>query len=105
MYRRRRDIDVFIDITDVTELRTHSISDEAIIIGGGVSLTETIQILQKATATPGFEYCEHLVKHIDLIANVPVRNVSALDKFKSFLTIYCKIFDNFRQERLLEIYA
>lgn len=40
-----------------------------------VNLTETMDILLKASKIKGFEYCEHLWTHIDLIANVPVRNV------------------------------
>lgn len=74
VYRRSEDLALFIDINDVEELRSHSLGDE-LVIGGNVNLTETMDILTKASATPGFEYCKHLVKHIDLIANVPVRNV------------------------------
>lgn len=81
VYRRREDVQVFIDITGIPDLRSHSISEEAVVIGGGVSLTETMEILTRATKTPGFEYCEHLVKHIDLIANVPVRNVSGIEAY------------------------
>lgn len=75
VFRRRNDIQIFIDISDIEDLRSHSIHDEAISIGGAVSLTETMQILGKAAKIPGFEYCEQLLQHIDLIANVPVRNV------------------------------
>lgn len=57
------------------ELRSHSLGNE-LVIGANVNLTETMDILTKASTTTGFEYCKHLVKHIDLIANVPVRNVS-----------------------------
>lgn len=74
VYRRSEDLVMFIDINDVDELRSHSLGDE-LVIGANVNLTETMDILTKAAATPGFEYCKHLVKHIDLIANVPVRNV------------------------------
>ena len=66
---------MFIDINDVEELRSHSLGSE-LVIGANVNLTETMEILNKASNTSGFEYCKHLVKHIDLIANVPVRNVS-----------------------------
>lgn len=66
---------MFIDINDVDELRSHSLGNE-LVIGANVNLTETMDILTKASTTPGFEYCKELVQHIDLIANVPVRNVS-----------------------------
>lgn len=41
-----------------------------------MSLTETMEVLQKASMRPGFQYLKCFVNHIDLIANVPVRNVS-----------------------------
>lgn len=34
-----------------------------------------MEILTNASHKSGYEYCKHLVHHIDLIANVPVRNV------------------------------
>ncbi|KAJ6644053.1 Xanthine dehydrogenase [Pseudolycoriella hygida] len=73
VYRRSEDLEVFIDVNDVDELRSHSMSNE-LVIGANVNLTETMDILSKASTEHGFEYCKHLVKHIDLIANVPVRN-------------------------------
>lgn len=79
VYRRDRNIEVFIDIVGIVELRSHSIVDKtAVIIGGNVSLTETMDILIKASSKPDFEYCKHLMKHIDLIANVPVRNAGTI---------------------------
>lgn len=77
VYRRDPEINVFIDITGVEELRSHSISN-TITLGGNVSLTETMDIFQKASVKPGFEYLKELLKHIDLIANVPVRNAGTL---------------------------
>lgn len=74
VYRRSEDLEVFIDINDVEALRSHSLGNE-LVIGANVNLTETMDILTKASTTPGFEYCKQLVQHIDLIANVPVRNV------------------------------
>lgn len=74
VYRRNENLTLFIDITGVETLRSHAIGSE-LILGANVSLTETMEILTKASIKPGFEYCKHLVNHIDLIANVPVRNV------------------------------
>lgn len=76
-------MEVFIDINDVNELRSHSLANE-LVIGANVNLTETMEILTKASVTEGFEYCKELVKHIDLIANVPVRNVSVSLKLAEF---------------------
>ncbi len=76
VYRRSEDLQLFIDVSDVAELRSHSSGNNELVIGANVNLTEVMDILTKASSTSGFEYCVDLVKHIDLIANVPVRNVS-----------------------------
>lgn len=79
VYRRDSDINVFIDVTTIDELHTNSIAKEGIELGANVSLTETMNIMSKAATThPEFEYCKDIVKHIDLVANVPVRNVGTL---------------------------
>lgn len=65
---------MFIDVHDVVELRSHSFGNE-LVIGGNVSLNETMKILMEASTTTGFEYCKDLANHIDLIANYPVRDV------------------------------
>lgn len=77
VYRRPEDLQIFIDINKVPELHQNMIANNTLIIGANVSLTETMQILTDAAkSNAGFKYCEEIVKHIDLIANVPVRNVS-----------------------------
>lgn len=78
VYRRDPNIEVFIDISSVAELHSSKIGAE-IEIGGSVSLTETMAILTKAAnLSSNFEYCSELVRHIDKIANVPVRNVGTI---------------------------
>lgn len=74
VYRRSENLKIFIDVNDVVDLRSHYLDNE-LVIGANVNLTETMDILSKASNTFGFEYCEHLAKHIDLVANVSVRNV------------------------------
>lgn len=74
VYRRNENIEIFIDITRVEALRSHSIGTN-VILGGNMSLTETMEVLKKASNRSGFQYVKYLVDHIDLIANVPVRNV------------------------------
>lgn len=69
---------MFIDINGIEELRKHTVNEDSIVIGANVNLTETMDILTKVSAMPGFEYCHHLMKHMDLIANVPVRNAGTI---------------------------
>lgn len=79
VYRRNTNLQVFIDIKGVEELRAHSIGSETIELGGSVSLTEAMEVFEKAAKLKQeFEYVRHLIKHIDLIANVPVRNAGTL---------------------------
>ncbi|XP_055607410.1 uncharacterized protein LOC129755104 [Uranotaenia lowii] len=74
VYRRSDDLQVFIDVNSVDELHSHSLGDE-LVIGANVSLTEYMEILTNAAEkNDKFGYCKEIMKHVDLIANVPVRN-------------------------------
>lgn len=74
VYRRNDNLQVFIDVNAVDELHAHTLGNE-LVVGGSVSLTEFMDILtDAANKNNKFSYCKELVKHIDLIANVPVRN-------------------------------
>lgn len=76
VYRRSDNIQVFIDVNRVAELHGYALTKDALTIGANVNLTETMRILQEAAGTyREFSYCDQMTKHIDLIANVPVRNV------------------------------
>lgn len=77
VYRRDPKLEVFIDVMGIEELRTHSIADN-VTLGGNVSLTETMEIFTKAAVKPEFQYLNEIYKHIDIIANVPVRNAGTL---------------------------
>lgn len=78
VYRRSDKLQIFIDISSVDELRSHSLGSN-LIVGANVSLTEFMSILSDAAAkNPSFLYCLELVNHIDLIANVPVRNTGTI---------------------------
>lgn len=74
---------MFIDITRVESLRTHCIGAN-VTLGGNISLTETMEVLRKASMRSGFHYLKYFVEHIDLIANVPVRNVNLTEGKKTF---------------------
>lgn len=79
VYRRPANLQLFIDVNGVPELRSHALDENTELrIGANVNLTETMEILRRSAGTAGFEYCERLRKHIDLIANVPVRNAGTI---------------------------
>lgn len=79
VYRRSPDIQVFIDIASVQDLKTHKITQGTLELGGNVTLTEAMEIFTKvAKKNKNFEYLREVVKHMDLIANIPVRNNGTL---------------------------
>lgn len=78
VYRRCDKLQVFIDVSSIEELRTHSLGSN-LTIGANVSLSEMMIILSDASAKNiNFGHCMELVNHIDLIANVPVRNTGTI---------------------------
>ena len=79
VYRRSPDLKVFIDISNVEELRSYKINENSLELGGNVTLTECMEIFTKlANENENFSYLHEVVKHFDLIANVPVRDNGTL---------------------------
>ncbi|GAB0100743.1 xanthine dehydrogenase [Sergentomyia squamirostris] len=79
VYRRPEDIEIFIDITEVEDLRVTMLGD-TLEVGAGVTLTEFIGFLNEAAqAKPQeFSYCRQLSKHLELVAHPSVRNVGTI---------------------------
>lgn len=68
---------VYIDVIDVKELTTYELTDEKLVLGGDMSLTITMELFYKLSGSNSkFAHLKTMADHIDLIANVPVRNVS-----------------------------
>lgn len=76
VYRRSEDIKYYIDTRLVKDLKSYTFNKNEKIIGGNVTLTDTMDIFKEAATLSGFEYCGELLKHFNMIANVPVRNVN-----------------------------
>lgn len=76
VYRRSEKIKHFIDMNAIGDLKKHDLTNDKLILGANLSLSEAMDIFKDASKKTGFEYCEQLWNHFDLIANVPVRNVS-----------------------------
>lgn len=78
VYRRPRDIEVFIDVNNVAELKNHSVIANGVEIGGSVTLTDLIDILQSTARSnrPQYHYMEQLKAHVEMVAHLAVRNVS-----------------------------
>ncbi|XP_044766834.1 xanthine dehydrogenase/oxidase-like [Coccinella septempunctata] len=70
---------IYIDVIDVKELTSYELTDDTLTLGGDMSLTKTMELFYKiANSNPKFAHLKTMADHIDLIANVPVRNVGSL---------------------------
>ncbi|KAF2900404.1 hypothetical protein ILUMI_05782, partial [Ignelater luminosus] len=79
VYKRIKEPDVYIDITSVEGLLNHTISDNNLILGANMTLTNAMNLFYKLSKEQkNFSYLSKLADHIDLIANVPVRNTGTL---------------------------
>lgn len=85
VYRRSESIKVFIDTRSIYEFHAITADESALIIGGNVSLTELMNTLEMtATKFDKYTYGTELVKHLDLVATVPVRNVNRMFRSSTF---------------------
>lgn len=76
MYGAEKDIEVYIDIMDVAELRKYHVQGDFLILGANMTLTKAIELFNDLSTTNSkFGFLKKVADHIDLIANVPVRNV------------------------------
>lgn len=63
------------DVSRVFELKGYLI-DQNLVVGAGNTLTEFMEILKKLSDRENFEYVDVLIEHLELVANIAVRNVS-----------------------------
>lgn len=69
---------MYIDVNGCDELHGYTVDNTSLTVGANTSLNALMDILKKvADEKPQqYSYMHHIVAHIDLVANVPVRNVS-----------------------------
>ncbi|XP_018397763.1 PREDICTED: xanthine dehydrogenase 2-like, partial [Cyphomyrmex costatus] len=70
--------DIYIDINNIPDMSNITKTDSTLVLGGNVTLTTALQTFQKYSTETGFKYLEQLVDHIEMIANVPVRNIATI---------------------------
>ncbi|XP_026318629.1 xanthine dehydrogenase 1-like [Hyposmocoma kahamanoa] len=66
-----------IDISDVSELKRTFI-DQNLVIGGGTTLTEALDIFQHMATQDYFEYLLKFYQHLKLVAHIAVRNIGTI---------------------------
>ena len=76
---------MYIDVGNVAELKSLT-TEPNLILGGNVSLTEAMDTFYRISEeNASYKYTKALGDHIDLIANVPVRNVSTPLRYVALL--------------------
>ncbi|CAG7707626.1 unnamed protein product [Allacma fusca] len=68
----------YVELMSIPALTKIDSLDSSIIFGGGVTITQAIETLEKASSVSGFEYCKHVCKHWKRVANISVRNAGTL---------------------------
>ncbi|KAG5332878.1 XDH dehydrogenase, partial [Acromyrmex heyeri] len=70
--------DIYIDINYIPDLHNIEKTDSALVLGGGVTLTIALQTFQNYSNHIGFKYLSQLAQYVEMIANVPVRNIGTI---------------------------
>lgn len=69
---------VLIDIRPIADLKRY-IFDQNLVVGAGITLTDLMTLFKTvAKEKEDFAYLQKLYDHLDLVAHIPVRNVSPL---------------------------
>jgi xanthine dehydrogenase/oxidase len=67
---------VYIDVQDIPELRSYSTGPK-LTLGGNMNLNDCMTLFNTVSKSKSnYAYTKLLANHIDLVATVPVRNVS-----------------------------
>lgn len=77
MYPVAREPRLFIDIASINTLKDMLI-DANLVLGAGLSINETMAIFQDQMKNDDFSYLKQFHDHLELVANVPVKNVCTI---------------------------
>ncbi|XP_018394514.1 PREDICTED: xanthine dehydrogenase/oxidase-like [Cyphomyrmex costatus] len=70
--------DLCIDINDISDLRNIQKTRDYLALGGNVTLAVALETFHKYSTEPNFQYLNKLAEHVEMIANVPVRNTGSI---------------------------
>lgn len=87
VYKHDGPYQAYMDIMGVPELKVIRLESRGVVLGGALTLADAIEQLQNASTIDGFEYTAQMSKHIQRVANVPIRNVSVI-QMRAFLQNY-----------------
>lgn len=69
-------------MNDAAELHRIEKENNTLTLGANVTLSTVKSTFEKYADSPGFKYLKGLADHIDLVASIPIRNVSFFIFFK-----------------------
>ncbi|XP_039281010.1 indole-3-acetaldehyde oxidase [Nilaparvata lugens] len=80
VYRSPKNIRHFIDVKGVRELTITTVGESTLTLGANITLTNAMEFLKEVSKSHSkfFAYAEQMAYHINLIANLPIRNVGTL---------------------------
>ena len=67
---------MYIDVNDVLDLHRIAKESDRLIIGANITLTTFLAACKHHMNDRGFRYLKQMAKHIDLVASLPIRNVT-----------------------------
>ncbi|KAF2889531.1 hypothetical protein ILUMI_16642, partial [Ignelater luminosus] len=79
VYKRTQEPDIYFALNNIETLLNYRMNDRNLILGANMTLTNATKLFYKLSKShQNFSYLSKLAQHIDLIANVPVRNIGTL---------------------------
>lgn len=79
VYKRAFNPLLFINMNYIKALKQYTITDTHIELGGNMTLSELMVLFYRLSGQKKFQFLAVLADHIQLVANVPVRNVSNIE--------------------------
>lgn len=67
---------MYLDVSNVYELINYAVTDTTLVLGANTTLTKAMSIFETVSKSRGFKYLTQMRMHLDLVAHIPVRNVS-----------------------------
>ncbi|RZF35840.1 hypothetical protein LSTR_LSTR008946 [Laodelphax striatellus] len=78
VYRPTSKVMYYIDVKGIRELSFANVYGSMLVMGANLTLSAAMEYFESISSNPNFAYAKQLAKHIDWVANVPVRNTGTI---------------------------
>jgi CO/xanthine dehydrogenase FAD-binding subunit len=65
----------FVDVSGIEELKVKSFDGKTVVLGAALTITEAQEYLKTICEKTGFNYLREMIKQMDSIGNLSIRNV------------------------------